>query len=331
MFFLGIDAGGSKTHALLTDERGRLLGWGHAGNGNHQTASGAARQNIEQACNQAMAMAGITKEEVTFAFFGLAGADREVDYRVLRPLIASLEFANYDFSCDTMIGMRAGTKLPYGAVIISGTGFNCAARNAAGEELQYGGFGFLFGDGQGSGTDLAVHAFRSAIRGWDGRGRPTMLSEMVPQRIGYLSLQEMYDDVLDNKKRPPHLLAQVVFEAAALGDEVAIQILEDAGKEHGNAANALIRRLKMEQERFNVVLIGSVMSKGSSPHMVDAIQHEVNRVAPHASIVRLEVDPVVGAVMSAMDRHGKGVDEETDAALRTITFTSPTEAIQGVI
>ncbi|RXZ81997.1 ATPase [Paenibacillaceae bacterium] len=326
MIFLGIDAGGSKTHALLTDQNGRLLGWGSGGNGNHQTAFAGARDSIDQACVQALQAAGVSKEEVTFAFFGLAGADREPDYRILRPMIASLGFADYDLSCDTIIGMRAGTQLPYGAVIISGTGFNCAARNAQGEELQYGGFGYQFGDGQGSGSDLAVHAFRSAVRGWDGRGRPTVLTELVPRCSGYQSVEEMYDDLLENNKRPPRELAIVMFEAAVQGDEVAIQVLEEAGREHGNAANALIRRLNMQDERFDVVLIGSVLSKGGSPHMVDAIRTEVNRVAPLASIVKLSVDPVVGAVMSAMDRHGVVIDAATDAALRTITFKSPSEA-----
>ncbi|WP_342663526.1 N-acetylglucosamine kinase [Paenibacillus pinihumi] len=327
LYFLGIDAGGSKTHALLTDEKGRLLGQGSGGNGNHQTAFEGARASIDQACTQALEMAGVTKEEVAFAFFGLAGADREVDYRILRPMIASLGFADYDLSCDTIIGMRAGTKNSYGAVIISGTGFNSAARNAQGEELQYGGFGYLFGDGRGSGSDLAVHAFRSAVRGWDGRGKPTLLSEIVPHKLGYASLQEMYDDVLDNGKRPPFSLAKVVFEAAGQGDEAAIDILEEAGREHGNAANALIRRLGMEQEEFDVVLTGSVLSKGSTSHMVDAIRAEINCVAPKASIVKLTVDPVVGAVMSAMDRHGVHIDPETDAVLRKITFDREAEVL----
>lgn len=322
ILFLGIDAGGSKTHALLTDEKGKALGMGIGGNGNHQTAFEAARDHIDDACTQALRQAGAAKEDVAFAYFGLAGADREPDYVILRPMIASLGLKNYAIACDTMIGMRAGTKRPYGAVIISGTGFNAAARNKRGEELQYGGFGYLFGDGRGSGSDLAVHAFRSAIRGWDGREKPTLLSEMVPRALGYGSVEEMYDDALVNGKRPPHSLAKLMFEAAGLGDEVAIRILREQGREHANAVNALIRRLGMEEERFDVVLAGSVMSRGSSPHMVEAIKEAVAETAPHAAVVKLTVDPVIGAVMSAMDSFGLTIDERTDETLRGITLAS---------
>ncbi|WP_336788959.1 N-acetylglucosamine kinase [Paenibacillus sp. MMO-177] len=320
MLFLGIDAGGSKTHALLADENGRVLGRGSGGNGNHQTAFEAARTEIDRACSEALRQAGVAKEEVDFAYFGLAGADREPDYAILRPMIASLNFPRYDIACDTMIGMRAGTHQSYGAVIISGTGFNAAARNAKGEELQYGGFGYLFGDGQGSGTDLAIHAFRSAVRSWEGRELPTILTELVPRQMGYSSVREMYEDALDNGVRPAKSLSLTMFEAASLGDKVAIRILEGAGHEHGNAVNALIRRLGMEQDSFDVVLTGSVLAKGSSPHMVDAIKASVAATAPHASIVKLTIDPVIGALMSAMDSSGITISAETDAALRRITF-----------
>ncbi|MFX3636331.1 MAG: N-acetylglucosamine kinase [Candidatus Pristimantibacillus sp.] len=320
IIFLGIDAGGSKTHALLTDASGHVIGKGHGGNGNHQTAFGEAKKSIEDACLQALQEAGVTKEEVTFAYFGLAGADREPDYEILRPMIASLGFERHAIACDTMIGMRAGTKRSYGAVIISGTGFNSAARNAKGEELQYGGFGYLFGDGQGSGSDLAIHAFRSAVRSWEGREKPTLLTELVPQQLGYTSVQEMYDDALNNGIRPSVKLAKTMFEAAGQGDAVAIRILEEAGLEHGNAVNALIKRLGMEQEIFDVVLTGSVLSRGSSPHMIDAIKLAVGEVAPNANVVKLSVDPVVGAVMSAMDNSGVTIDAKTDAVLRAITL-----------
>lgn len=318
IFFLGIDAGGTKTDALLVDGSGRLLGYGRSGNGNHQTAFEAARTHIEEACGRALQQAGVGKEDIAFAFFGLAGADREPDYRILRPMIASLGYERHAIACDTMIAMRAGTNRAHGAVIIGGTGLNAAARNAQGEELQYGGFGYLFGDGRGSGSALAVEAFRTAVRSWEGRENRSILERLVPQKLGYASVQEMYDDVLDNGKRPPNELAKLMFEAAAEGDEPAIRILEEAGREHGNAVIALILRLGMEAEKFDVVLAGSVLTRGSSPYMTDAIKREVARVATHATVVKLAADPVIGAVMSAMDSGGYAIGSELDARLRRL-------------
>lgn len=318
--FLGVDAGGTKTHALIVDETGRVLGQGYSGNGNHQINRAEAERNVHSACDQALREANITKDDVTFAFFGMAGADRARDLAILRPIISGLEFKRFNIVCDTMIGMRAGTVHPYGLVIISGTGFNCAGRNAQGVQADYGGFGYMFGDGKGSGSDFAVHAFRSAVRAWDGRGEPTMLLDMVLKKTGYDSFDALYEDVLYGHETLPLDLGKLVFEAAEQGDSVAISILEEEGEELGNAARAIIRKLHMENESFDVVLAGSVLQKSKGLHLVEAIRRVVNSVAPQANIVKLEMEPVVGAVMSAMDESGHVIDEAAYAALKSITF-----------
>ncbi|NGP57532.1 ATPase [Paenibacillus thiaminolyticus] len=318
--YLGVDAGGSKTHALLVDAEGNVLGTGLSGNGNHQIDRNGAARNVRSACEAALASAGLRHEDVNFAYFGLAGADREPDYVILRPMIAELGFARHAFVCDTMIGMRAGTDRPYGGVIISGTGFNSAARNRYGDELQYGGYGHLFGDGFGAGSSLAVLAFRSVIREWDGRGEATGLTPLILKEMNYGNVEDMYTDVLDNGVSVPRDLVKCLFEAAAEGDAVAQRILEEEGTELGNAVNALIRRLNMTDDEFDVVLIGSVLMRGKGSYLHDAVSREVSRVAPKARCVRLQSDPVVGAVLSAMDEEGVIISPELDARLKSFTF-----------
>lgn len=320
-YYLGVDAGGSKTHCLLVNEMGETLGRGASGNGNHQTDPRHAGHNIASACNQALREAGLSVHDITHAYFGLAGADREADYRILRPMIAELNYPSYSIACDTMIAMRAGTDRPYGAVIISGTGFNAAARNRAGEELQYGGFGFLFGDGQGSGRDLANFAFRSAVRAWDRRGKPTLLTNLVLKETGFASVPQMLDAVLDEGYTPPLELARLMFEAAEQGDEVATSILVEQGVELGNAAAALIVRLGMEQEEFNVVLGGSILSKVRTDIMRDAIKRRLRLTAPKATITRITMDPVAGAVLSAMDQVGQEISPQVMQNLSHVSFS----------
>ncbi|OPA81076.1 ATPase [Paenibacillus selenitireducens] len=319
--FLGVDAGGTKVHALIVDETGKVLGQGIVlGNGNHQCGKEAAERNIRTACEQALADASLTKDEIEFACFGLAGADRQPDYEILNPMISALKFKRFKIVCDTMIAMRAGTKQSSGVVIISGTGWNSAARNSKNEEQDYGGFGYLFGDAHGSGTDLNTHAFRSVVRAFDGRGPSTLLTKMVLDMTGYEAVEPLYEDVLYGRYQLPKDLGKLIFEAATEGDAVAVQILEQEGTEFGNAANALIRRLHMEQDTFDVVLGGSVFSKSKSLHMIEAIEREVRKVAPYASFVRVEMDPVVGAVMSAMDFADHLIDDVTYNNLHEIKF-----------
>ncbi|MBD2847641.1 ATPase [Paenibacillus sp. IB182496] len=316
MLYLGIDAGGTKTDALLVDASGTVRGRGRGGCGNHQLSVELARASIAEACEAALREAGAMRSDVAYAYFGLAGADREPDYAVLRPLVGALGYRRHAIACDTMIGMRAGTRLPYGAAIVSGTGFNAAARNRHGEELQYGGFGYVYGDGLGTGKDLANHALRTAIRSWQGREAPSLLCELVPDALGHATMEAMYDALLDGDVRPPAELAKLMFEAAAQGDPPAIAVLEAEGAEHANAVGALIRRLGMQDEAFDVVLIGSVLMRGGSPHMVEAIRTGVAAVAPAARVVKLTADPVVGAALCALESAGEKVDEALEQRLR---------------
>lgn len=319
-YYMGVDAGGSKTHCLIVNERGQTVGRGASGNGNHQT-NPQAEIEIASACVLALQEAGLKRDEIAFAYFGLAGADREPDYAILRPMIARLQFPRHEIACDTMIAMRAGSDEAHGAVVISGTGFNAAARNRAGKELQYGGFGYLFGDGQGSGRDLATLAFRAAVRAWDLRGQESMLLELVLQAIGYPNIPTVLDAMLDEGYVPPLELAELVFIAAEAGDEVATSILKEQGRELGNAAVALIRRLQMEGDTFDLVLGGSVLSKSKTNILQESLANRVHETAPHARIKRIVMEPVAGAVLSAMDQHGYRPQEEVMERLKGISFS----------
>lgn len=318
MYYLGVDAGGSKTYTLIADQAGRIIGKGHSGNGNHQLGYKQAEAHITESVEMALRQAGLERKEITSAFFGLAGADRPIDYQILRPMIRELGFTKHDIACDTIISMRAGTTKPYGVVLICGSGTNSAGRNRSGDFFQCGGFSYPFGDFGGGGA-LSVEAFRTVIRAWDGRERPTLLTELLLSYLGYSSVLDMFDDVMDNQKPIPRDLVKLLFQAAQQGDEVAQDILRRQGEELGKSACAVIRRLRMEQESFDVVLAGSVVTRGEGPFIHTYVEKAVKEAAPHASIVKLGIEPVVGAVWMAMEAEGAPVSEEAYARLRSVT------------
>ncbi|WP_040950670.1 N-acetylglucosamine kinase [Gorillibacterium massiliense] len=299
-YYLGVDGGGSKTHALITDENGRIAGKGQSGNGNHQTGYNTAKANLHAAVEAALQQAGLGVCDIASAVFGLAGADRPADYRILTPLIAEFGLPHTRIVCDTMIALRAGTTRPYGVVLICGTGTNSAGMGLGGEEFQCGGFNYTFGD-FGGGSGLAVEAFRTVIRAWDGRESPTLLTEMVLKALGHNTVDELFDEYLDTGKPIPPDLAKLLFQAAAQGDHAALEILHKQGGELGKSACAVIRRLHLEAETFDVVLAGSVLTRGNSPFITSRIKEAVNAAAPKASVVTLTVEPVVGAVWMAME------------------------------
>lgn len=306
-YYMGIDAGGSKTYAVIADADGRIAGFGKGGNGNHQVNREQAEQSLRRAVREALAQAELKAEQIEFAWFGMAGADREPDYRILRPIVGGLQLPRTAISCDTTIALRAGTQQPYGVVLICGTGVNCSGTNRGGETFQCGGFGYQFGD-YGGGQDLSLEVFRSVIRAWDGREEETLLSDMLIHHLGYGSVAAMRDDYLDHSRPLPATIAQLLFEALEQGDGVARRLLERQGDELGRMAAATIDWLKMNEEQFDIVLAGSLLTRGDKQGVLyGAIENRSKAAAPRSSLKVLKTEPFVGAVILAMESEGAAV------------------------
>ena len=59
MMFLGVDTGGTKTHALVSDESGRVMGAGCAGSGNWETIGlEGMYEALDRAVNETLIQAG---------------------------------------------------------------------------------------------------------------------------------------------------------------------------------------------------------------------------------------------------------------------------------
>lgn len=306
-YYLGVDGGGSKTLVVICDESGRIVGQAVSGCGNHQLGVQLAQRNIQAAVDEALQQAGIGKEQVVRSVFGLAGADREADFRILRPMIAALDMGEHEIVCDTVIGLRAGTRQAHGVVVICGTGTNCYGINREGEELQVGGFGYAFGD-FGGGSDLAVEVFRSVIRAWEGREQSTLLAESTLRMLAMETEEEMFHHYLDTERRIPRDLAKLLFEVAEQ-DETARAILAKQGQELGKAAGAVIRKLGMEQDHFDLVMAGSILTRGDSRYILPHLDAQIRELAPGCELTVLTMEPVAGALFMAMSQ-GEGVEEE---------------------
>jgi len=314
-YYLGVDGGGSKTLAVIADERGREVARAYAGNGNHQIDRFGAERNLVQAVEGALARGGLRKEDLAAAVYGLAGADREPDFKILRPMVRTLGIPRHDVVCDTHIALRAGTNLSFGIVCICGTGTNALGVNPGGRTLQCGGYTYAYGDFGGGGA-LAVEAFRSAIRAWEGRGPQTLLTQKLLERLGYPDMETLYHACLDRDYRPTADLAPLVFEVADR-DAVARSILARQGAELGVTAAALVRKLGMEQLAFDVVLAGSVLQRGDGDgkYVRPYIARKLKAAAPDARLRLLDTEPVLGALLLAIELDRADVPAATRDAL----------------
>src|SRR5512133_3131313 len=75
-YFLGIDVGSSKTHALIANEMGQCIGFGKAGGGNHQNVGYDGLSNVlQKSFEGASQVSGVKRNQIAGAGFGVAGYD----------------------------------------------------------------------------------------------------------------------------------------------------------------------------------------------------------------------------------------------------------------
>jgi len=308
-FVMGVDGGGSKTHAVIADAAGHVRGEGRSAGCNHQMIGiDLAIRNLKEAVEKALGAAGLAGEELDYVHYALAGADREADFRILRGAISQAfpSIRRWDLTSDAMAGLRTGTPDHIGVVLINGSGTNAVGRSKDGRIVQIGGFGYLYGDCAG-GEMMAIETFRHAIRSWEEREIPSILTRKVPEFLGYRSMEQMVDDYLDRQVASvPGELTIVLHEAAEEGDELAIRLLKLTGRELGLAAESVIRRMGDFgiDRAIPIVLVGSVFRKGRSPWLLSELKQTVQAEHPDTTFVLPKLEPVYGAVLLAMDGAG---------------------------
>jgi N-acetylglucosamine kinase-like BadF-type ATPase len=300
---LGIDGGGTKTHAVVADTGGALLGVGRSGPSNWEDVGldGAAAA-LSEAATEAATAAGIGLDRVDGASLGLAGVDWTSDHDRLSPAVAALGVAGpWELVNDAFVALRAGANHPWGIVVIAGTGAVAAGRNPRGDEFRTLGQGPQFGD-FGSGLDIADEAVRAVAEAFTEMGPPTTLSQTLPAVAGVDS-PEAFLEKMSRSPIPVDTFAAPVLEAAEKGDAAARSIVDRAGSALGASAGLVARRLGIEDDAVEVVLSGGLF-RGSSRMLVQSLERELHRRSPRAVTMRLEVPPVVGAALRAMELLG---------------------------
>jgi N-acetylglucosamine kinase-like BadF-type ATPase len=302
---VGVDGGGTRTRAAIL-AGGRVVGEGTAGPSNPLRvgiANGAAA--IRDAIDKACAAALIHRGDLTAAGIGLAGVRRkDIRTRMREVLIETLGIKNIELMTDGDIALYGATDGAPGIVVISGTGSICSGVNRQGKHVFAGGWGPVAGD-EGSGSWIARRALQAVAHASDGRGPETALTATACEYFQVATPDDLstaiYAPTVTNDRIAG--FSKRVIETARAGDPVAINILTEAGRELGNAAVTVIRKLKMEQERFQVAFVGGVFAAGE--FVIVPLREEIARVARKAFIAAPRFSPTVAAGRLAQEHlHG---------------------------
>lgn len=306
-YLIGIDGGGTKTEGVLTTPGGRVLARRTAGasNPNDVTLSVSA-EILSTLVRDLLADAGLSEADLseTSVFGGIAGG---INYgpALESALRERIPAAILSIRSDIHILLSGELPTGDGACIICGTGSACFLRR--GEDIvRIGGWGYLLDSG-GSGYDMGRDALEAVLRAFDGRGEPTLLTELVTEHLGGAVNTKITDIYREGK---PYIAAcaPLVFKAARMGDAVAEAILNRNAYKLAEYIQAAWKWTTADG-RSAPSALPIIMSGGISVKEAPAWQARIKGFTDPAVPAELTVatmPPVYGAVTEALRQASEG-------------------------
>ncbi len=304
---LAFDGGSTKTDVVLVSRQGAVLGRARVGPSNHQLVgldgTVAALNDAVSAVLHAAQRPALPLPLCPTGVYCLAGIDLPVDEEKLAPAINALGWTErVILRNDTFAVSRAGTTSRWGIGVVCGTGMNCAAVGPDGRSVRFPALAELSGDFAPGGAWLGVRALGLALRAGDGRGPSTTLRERVPAQLGTPDAEAALTGVYSGTLPYNRLfeLARVLLDAAADGDAPARAAADTLADEIAAFVRAAVVRLELRDEAVEVVLGGGIFDTTDAAFHA-RVANGVHAAAPHATLVRLNAPPVLGAALIGLD------------------------------
>ena len=302
-YFLGIDVGSSKTHALIVDETGQCIGFGKAGGGNHQNVGyDGLTEVLRRSFAEAGETSGVEVSSICGAGFGVAGCDFPSDREPHLQGIGSLGLScPVEVVNDGMNGLLAGATSGFGVNVTAGSSNNCRGRGKNGKEGRIVGNGITFGE-FGGGYEIAWRGLQMVNYAWIKRIPPTALTQIYIEAAGARDEMDLMEGLSNSQYHLFPYLAVKVIEAAREGDSAACEVLQWAGEELGWLAVSVARQIDMQDQEVEIIQSGSVFEAGEL--ITKPMRELILKHCPKARLIRLDGPPVVGAVILGMEQAG---------------------------
>ncbi len=302
-FLLGIDVGNSKTHALIADLSGIVIGFAESGCGSYEVLGPEGYQNaLLKSTEKVIHQVGIQKSDIAGMGFGLAGYDWPSEKPIMDAGIQALGIkAPYRFVNDVVIGLIAGSTQGWGIAVDAGTGNNVRGRDEKGHEGRITGNGLWLGEFGGAG-EMVWRAMIMVTYAWSQRGPKTRLTQMFMEYAEAEDENQLIELLAMRQVNPSPALAKEIFKLAAEGDPIASEVVNWNADQLGLNVNAVIRQLHFEDKSFEIVLIGSIFNAGEV--YIAPLRETIHEFAPKAKLIKLSVPPVIGAILLAAEAIG---------------------------
>lgn len=302
---LAVDAGGTKTAACIA--RGRdgegfqILGRGRS-TGANPLSIGAERAvaAIAVAVASARQHAQLDPAVADRAVLSIAGAaDPEVAGELVERLRSIGIAQRMAVVSDVLPIFAAGARQGVGIALISGTGSVAFGRNAEGEQVRCGGWGYLLGD-EGSGYAIGRAALRATLEELEAsRHLPRRLTRSVLEVLKVRDASDLKKAVY-NSDSPRATIASIAVEVAELAadeDPLAQEILDTAGGELALIVQSAARQLRLEGSEIPMALAGGILV--GSTYLRESLGRQLQACKLDCSLKVVD-DPLVGCLQLAV-------------------------------
>ena len=297
---VALDAGNSKTDILLISPDGTVAGYRRQGGFKFSATPDGVAAELDQLVEGIRALLEqCGRPPVSLIEAYLANADfpeqeaHYAEYLVAAGLAAERVVVGNDMTAL----LRSGASGAVGVAVVCGAGINCIGVGADGRQVRFPALGPLTGD-WGGGHSLAKEAMFLACRGEDGRGSHTALSAAIAEHFD--TPTAVAAGIALNMNRIPyarvHEVVPLLFQIAARGDQVAVDLVRKQAAEVVAMAKVAILGLELADRDCEVVLGGGVLAARDQLLMAD-VTAGLLRICPAARIVVPTQPPVVGAAL----------------------------------
>lgn len=302
--YLGVDGGQTGTRGVLVSRDGTVLATAESGGLLDAVAPGGVERMREVLTVIRDACAGPGTPDGVF--LGLTATVSGTPSQGLGEAVAVELWPTSvtRVEGDSLVAWAAGTGGEPGVTAMAGTGSVVAAINEAGDTIECGGWGYVFGD-WGSAFHMATTAVRLMVQRWDrDRGASPMGAE-INEALGVREASEIpplfYSASIDIADVAG--LAKIVSRFANTDDPEATAIVAECGATFGGDVANAIARLTWIANPVPVAMVGRAF--GAGPAYVSAFQDAVTAKSPLPVVFNVAVlSTLGGAAMLALGLGG---------------------------
>lgn len=288
---LAVDGGGTKTSLVLSDLEGNKIKSAKAG------PASLRNNGLDNSCESVLK--GFKRllpieGQLVSTFVGFPAFEEEYSDKkeYIEEYLKKVIPGKLKVGSDQLVAFKSGTDKDYGVVVIAGTGG--VIRGFDGNNSKKAsGWGY-FAD-EGSAFWAGIEAYRRVTKQLDGRGKKTLITEMLFEEWNLQDGNDLNKKIYDNPMKSIPKLSVLVDYAQREGDEIATQILKKAADEIFWGVEVVSKKLKLDQ--FPLILVGGMFKSGFLKKELD---EKVKRTDKKITIIKPEKEPVFGAVKLAI-------------------------------